>query len=102
MVKSLNEIKEKKKWKWDEEYQKGFEKLKDKITSQLVLTLSKREGKFGVETDVSEYAIRGVLSQKQKKKWKPIIFLLRTIQPAKKNYEIYDKKLLTIVEALTK
>jgi len=33
MVKSLNEIKEKKKWKWDEEYQKGFEKLKDKITS---------------------------------------------------------------------
>ena len=102
MVKHLNEIKEKKKWKWDKEYQKSFEKLKDKITSYLVLTLSKREGKFEVETDISEYAIRGVLSQEQKKKWKHIIFLLRTIQPAKKNYEIYDKKLLTIVEALTK
>ena len=30
------------------------------------------------------------------------MFLLETIQPAKRNYEVYDKELLTIVEALTK
>jgi len=59
MVKFLNEIKEKKKWKRDEEYQKVFEELKNKITSQLVLTLLKREEKFKVETNISEYAIRG-------------------------------------------
>ena len=35
-------------------------------------------------------------------KWKPIAFLSRTIQPAERNYEIYDKELLAIVEALTK
>ena len=29
----LNELKSKKKQKWNEEYQKAFEKLKDKITS---------------------------------------------------------------------
>ena len=79
-----------------------FEELKEKITSQLVLSLPKRKGKFRVETDTSGHAIEGVLFQEQKGKWKPIAFLSRTMQPVKRNYEIYDKELLAIVEALTK
>ena len=55
-----------------------------------------------METDASGYAIEGVLSQEQKGKWKPITFLSRTMQPAEQNYEIYDKELLAIVEAITK
>ena len=42
----LNELKGKKEWKWGKEQQKAFEKLKEKITSQPVLTLPKREGNF--------------------------------------------------------
>ena len=52
--------------------------------------------------DTSGHAIGGVLSQEQEGKWKLIVFLSRTIQPAERNYEIYDKKLLAIVEALRK
>ena len=52
--------------------------------------------------DASGYAIGGVLFQEQDGKWKPIAFLLRTMQPAEKNYEIYNKKLLAIVEVLSK
>ena len=55
-----------------------------------------------METDTSKYAIGGVLSQEQDRKWKPIAFLSRTMQPAERNYEIYDKELLAIVEALAK
>jgi len=55
-----------------------------------------------VETNTSEYAIEEVLSQEQERKWKPITFLSRIIELAERNYEIYDKELLTIVEALTK
>ncbi len=62
MVKPLNELKEKKDWKWEEEHQRAFEELKDKITSQLVLALPKREGKFQVDTDISGHAIKEVLS----------------------------------------
>ena len=87
---------------WNEEYDKVFRELKEKITSQPVLSLLKREGKFRVETDTSGHAIRGVLSQKQDGKWKPIAFLSRTMQLVERNYEIYDKELLAIVEALTK
>jgi len=101
-AKLLNELKGKKDWKWEDEYQREFNELKEKITSQPVLSLPRREGKFRVETDASGHAIGGVLSQEQEGKWKPIAFLLRIMQPAEQNYEIYNKELLAIVEALAK
>ena len=55
-----------------------------------------------METDISGHTIGGVLSQEQEKKWKPLTFLSRTMQLVEKNYEIYDKKLLAIIKALTK
>ena len=60
-AKSLNELKGKKELVWNEDYQKAFDELKEKITSQPVLSLPKREGKFRVETDASGHAIGGVL-----------------------------------------
>jgi len=83
MARPLNELKGKKEWKWGEKQQKAFEELKEKITSQPVLALLKREGKFQVETNASEYAIEGVLSQEQDGKWKSIAFLSRIMQLAK-------------------
>jgi len=73
-----------------------------KFMSQLVLSLPKREGKFRVEMVTSEHAIGGVLSQEQEGKWKPIVFLSRTMQLVERNYEIYNKELLAIVKALAK
>ena len=101
-AKPLNKLKVKKEWKWEEEHQRVFEELKEKIISQPVLVLPRRKGKFRVEMNASGHAIGGVLSQEQEGKWKPIAFLSRTMQPAKQNYKIYDKKLLAIVEALAK
>ena len=98
----MNKLKGKKEWKWEEEHQKAFEELKEKIMSQLVLSLPRREGKFRMEMNTSGHAIEGVLSQEQDGKWKLIAFLSRTIQPAERNYKIYDKELLAIVETLFK
>ena len=70
--------------------------------SQLVLSLLKREGKFRVETNALGHAIEEVLSQEQKEKWKLIVFLSRTMQPVGRNYKIYNKELLAIMEALNK
>jgi len=52
--------------------------------------------------DVSEHTIGEVLSQEHEGRWKSVAFLSRTMQSSKRNYEIYNKELLTIVEALTK
>ena len=73
---------------------------KDNDTTSTSPTQKKR--KFRVEVDTSEYAIGGVLSQEQEGKWKPVAFLSRTMSPMEKNYEIYNKELLAIVEALEK
>ena len=70
--------------------------------SQLVLFLLKREGKFRVETNALGHAIEEVLSQEQEEKWKLIVFLSRTMQPVERNYKIYNKELLAIMEALNK
>ena len=101
-AKPFNELKGKKECEQKEKHQQAFDELKNKITSQPVLSLPKREEKFRVETDASEHAIGGVLSQEQEGKWKLIAFLSRTMQPAERNYKIYDKELLAIVEALMK
>jgi len=42
--------------------------LKQKITTQPVLALPRREGKFRVEVDALGHAIGGVLSQEQEGK----------------------------------
>ena len=61
MAKPLNELKGKKEWIWNEEHDKAFMELKEKITSQLVLSLSKKEGKFKIKMNASGHAIGGVL-----------------------------------------
>ena len=52
-AKPLNKLKRKKKWIWNKEHDKTFKELKEKITSQLVLSLPKREDKFRVKIDAS-------------------------------------------------
>ena len=102
IVVPLNQLKGKEEWKWTEKEQNTFKELKQKITTQPVLVLLRRKGKFRVEVDASGHTIKGVLSQEQEGKWKLVAFLSRTILSAERNYEIYDKELLAIVKALDK
>ena len=55
-----------------------------------------------METDASDDAIGMVLSQQQDGKWHPVAFMSRMMSSAEQNYEIYDKELLAIIEALRK
>jgi len=53
-----------------------------------------------VETDASNYALTTILSIINKKnEVYPVAFHSHTFTVAKLNYDIYDKKLLTIFEA---
>ena len=61
IMKPLNELKEK-KIEIGRRILKTFKELKNKITSQLVLTFLKKEGKFRVEIDALGYVIGEVLS----------------------------------------
>ena len=56
-----------------------------------------------VETDTSDFAIAGVLSQKfEDRKLHPVSFISRKLLQAELNYDVYDKEMLTIVFSLQK
>ena len=51
-----------------------------------------------IEADLSNYAIKGILSQYNKNRvLHPVIYFLKRLNPAKYNYEIYNKELLAII-----
>ena len=53
-----------------------------------------------IETNVSDLTIRVCFCQQHDGKWKPVVYYSRKMTAAKQNYDIHDKKLLTIISAL--
>ena len=54
-----------------------------------------------MEVDVSDYAIGGVLSMKEKDgKWRPVPFLSKSLNETERNYEIHNKEMLAIIRGL--
>jgi len=54
-----------------------------------------------MEVDASDYAMGGVLSMECKDGlWRPVAFLLKSLNETERNYEIYDKEMLAIVRGL--
>ena len=79
-----------------------FDTLKDKITSALILALLDNSRPYRVEADSSYFATGAVLSQQnlEDKKWHPVAFLSKSLSLVERNYEIHDKEMLAIVQAL--
>ena len=77
-----------------------MEKLKKQLSSQLVLTILNEYDLFRVKADSSNYALSVVLSQKQNGIWQLIIFRSQSLNSTERNYEIYNKEMLAIVEAI--
>ena len=55
---------------------------------------------YRLEADSSDYASRAVLSQKVDDKWHPVAYMSKALNEMEWNYEIYDKEMLTIMNAL--
>jgi len=54
-----------------------------------------------MEVDASDYAMEGVLSMKcENSRWRPVVFLSKSLNETERNYEIYDKEILAIVRGL--
>jgi hypothetical protein len=87
-------------WKWNVETQTVFEILKWRITSSPILVTPDPERPKRIEADSSNYAVGAVLLQLEDDgKWHPVAFISSSLQPAERNYEIYDKEMLAIIRA---
>jgi hypothetical protein len=88
-------------WSWTEKCQGAFEELKKKLTKAPVLAHYDPYAQTRVETDASDEALGGVLSQRmdENEPWHPVAYFSKTMDKAEKAYEIYDKELLAIIRA---
>ena len=89
------------KWNWEERQQKSFEKLKERFMTEPVLVTLDLDKEMRVEADVSDFAIEGVLSMKcEDGRWRPVAYISKSLNEAKRNYEIHDKEILAIIQCL--
>jgi len=66
-----------------------------------VLVTPNLDKEMKVKTDVSDFAIEGVLLIKYKdEKWRPVAYISKLLNEAKKNYKIHNKKMLAIIRCL--
>ncbi len=78
------------------EQDKAFVELKRRMAEDVILAIPNETDPFMIEADASEGAVSAVLSQKQNRKWRPVVFMLKSLSTTERNYEIYDKELLAI------
>ena len=78
----------------------SFEALKAVFTTVPVLQCPDQDHEFRLETDASEFAIRGVISVKcDDSKFRPVAYMSHSMTPPEQNYPIHDKEMLAIIKA---
>jgi hypothetical protein len=102
LTQPLNELTRKDaEWAWETRHQKAFDKLKRRVTTEPVLAHPILTDPFELEVDASGFAMGAVLLQKKEDgKKHPIAYYSKTLSAAERNYDVYDLKLLAIVNAL--
>ena len=79
----------------------AFIKLKETFLSTLVIKMLDTTKPFFVMMDTSLTASGGVLMQKDSNgDYHPCAYHSATFSPAERNYDIYDRELLAIIQAL--
>lgn len=87
-----------KDFKWTPACEQAFNALKQAFTTAPILVHFVADRQSVLETDASDYALGGVLSQVVNKRLHPVAFHSRKLNPAERNYDIHDKEMLAIVD----
>ena len=86
---------------WTPSCQKAFDQLKEEFLKQPVLSLPDLNKPFAIATDASKDASRGILLQADSnREWHPCSYLSQSFSPTKRNYNIYDRELLVVIQGL--
>lgn len=87
-------------WSWSTDCQNAFDNLKTVFLSAPILTHWIPGAQLILETNASDYAVAGILSQTcLDGEIRPITFHSRTLSAAELNYDTHDKELLAVFEA---
>lgn len=85
---------------WTEEAEEAFQALKDAFCSATVIRHWDPRLETQVETDASQRAISGILSQKHGSDWRPVAYWSRKLSDTELRWHTGQQELLAIVEGL--
>ncbi|GJT95398.1 reverse transcriptase domain-containing protein [Tanacetum coccineum] len=89
-------------FEFNDECQKAFELLKEKLTCALVIVIPNWKLPFELMCAASDFAVGAVLGQKDGKNFHPIYFASKTLNPAQQKYTVTEKELMVVVFAFDK
>ena len=89
-------------WNWGIEQQNAFKALKKAFTTAPVLRIPNNEDSFKLSTNASDFTTGVVLLQKdmQTNLWYLVAFFSKSLDVYERNYKIYDKELLAVIQGL--
>lgn len=101
IAKPLHKLTEsKQEFRWDENCQEAFDKLKRALTSAPILSYPNNEGLFILDTDASNNGLGAVLSQEQNGSEKVICYYSKTFSATERRYCVTRRELLAIVKSI--
>nr|GEX74760.1 DNA-directed DNA polymerase [Tanacetum cinerariifolium] len=89
-------------FEFDDECQKAFELLKEKLTCAPVIVSPNWILPFELMCDASDFTVGTVLGQKDGENFHPIYFASKTLNPAQQKYTVTKKELMAVVFAFDK
>ncbi|XP_054805380.1 uncharacterized protein LOC129308324 [Prosopis cineraria] len=89
-------LKKNKSWLWSQDCQDAFEKLKQMVAQEPVMSLPDYSKPFEVHTDASDFAIGGVLMQERH----PIAYESRKLNDTERRYTVQEKEMSAIIHCL--
>ncbi|GJX10418.1 reverse transcriptase domain-containing protein [Tanacetum coccineum] len=89
-------------FEFNDECQKAFESLKEKLTCAPVIVSPNWNLPFELMCDASDFVVGVVLGQKDGKNFHPIYFASKTLNSAQQKYTITEKELMAVVFAFDK
>ena len=83
-------------FEFDDECQKAFETLKEKLTCTPIIISPNWNLPFELMCDASDFAVGAVLGQKDGRHFHPIYFASKTLNAAQQNYTVTEKELMAL------
>ena len=75
--------------------------MKEIFTMEPILAAPDLDREIGVEADMLDYAIGGVLLMKYRDdKWRLVAYILKLLNNTEKNYKIHNKEMLAVIRCL--
>ena len=88
------------KIEWDEHCQKAFDKVKELLSSAVLLHHPQSKATTSITVDASNTAMGAQLEQCQGGKWVPIAFFSRKLSETEKKYSAFDREMLAAYNAI--